>query len=579
MPPKSKKEGKGTKDQAKEMTDDELKQSKPFNKIFKDEVLKNAQDAKERQTIESAYSDTQTHDDFTFALFDLEWFLVKYEDIFNSAKIAFRAASAKKEEPPAVKTENKMEEEYNQRRWGNYMEQQQHPPFYPSNYQGQVYNNQMGQTAPTRQPSFPGMEGYNYSQDPSHMYMMPGQAQMNPSAMQGQYPVAGQSAYPTITPGYPQQGQPVFPQQAQGAYPQANQAAYPQMNAQMMAQPQVATQASPYMPTNLQSPAHIQQAQAQPQAQPVNIQPQSQPTLQQPPTMQPQPATPQQPVKTVPEKVEKAAALREQQYQTTTEFENNPNSQIGQDLNSVLSLNYNVMFNVFHKNNKKATDGFYNALYLSVADYVNNLLDELRNVCEMDNDAADLKQYMKVGGSGHEAENDARSVLVGTEEGGEKKIVKHSQYLVKFSSVQEDQKQIEKIDDKEQKDLEERYTLSKEDEEDKDKPTKKLKKDVTEEDEIIKFLFKTKKEKGQDNENTYKKTLEINQTLSNLTSRTYSAPKTAHMHDSSAQGANTGKGRKSTASQKRVTMKHMIYYLETNPMYKRTPLLHKAYLK
>jgi len=579
MPPKSKKEGKGSKDQPKEMTDDELKQSKAFNKIFKEEVLKNAQDANERSTIEGAYSNTQSHDEFTFFLFDLEWFLIKYEDIFNSAKIAFKAASAKKEEPPVVKNENKMEEEFSsQRLWGNYTDPQ-HPQFYPNNYQGHAYN-QMGQNSATRQPSYPGIDVYNYSQDPSsHMYRMQGQAPITPSTMTGQYPVAGQSAYPTATPGYPQQGQSVFPQQPQGAYPQATQAAYPQMTPQMMAQPQIATQASPYMATNLQSPAHIQQVQAQPQAQPVNIQPQPQATHQQPPTLQPQPATPQQPVKTVPEKAEKAAALREQQYQTTTEFENNPNSQIGQDLNSVVPLNYNVMFNVFHKNNKKATDGFYNALYLSVADYVNNLLDELRNVCEMDNDATDLKQYMKIGGSGHEAENDARSVLVGTEEGGEKKMTKHSQYLVKFSSVQEDQKQIEKIDDKEQKDLEERYTLSKEDEEDKDKPTKKLKKDVTEEDEIIKFLFKTKKEKGQDNENTYKKTLEINQTLSNLTSRTYSAPKTAHMHDSSAQGANTGKGRKSTASQKRVTMKHMIYYLETNPMYKRTPLLHKAYLK
>jgi len=577
MPPKGKKEGKPKKDAAKELTDEELKQLPAFHKMFKDQVLKNAQNDQERKTIESAYSNSlggeNPHDDFNFALFDLEWSLPKYEDNFNAAKVAYLASLAKKEEPP-VKTEQKMEEEFNPNRaWGSYMDRS----YYPSTYgqpQGTMYN-PMTQSAPTRTPSYPGMEAYHsYSQDPSHMYMMQNQPQIAPSTMQGQYPVSTQGAYPTATTGYPQQVQPGFPQPTQ-AYPQPTQTAYPQM----MAQPQISTQASPYMPATLQSPAHIQPTQPQAQAQPVNIQPQPQPHLQPPQTMQAQPATPQQPAaKAVPEKAEKAAALREQQYQTTTEFETNPNSQIGQDLNSVVPLNYNVMFNVFHKHNKKATDGFYNALYLSVADYVNNLLDELRNICEMDNDAGDLKQYMKVGGLGHEAD-DARNVLVGMDEGGERKLAKHSQYLVRFSSVQDDQKQIEKIDDKEQKDLEDRYTMSKEDEEDKDKPTKKLKKDVTEEDEVIKFLFKTKKEKGQDNENTYKKTLEINQTLSNLTSRTYSAPKTAHMHDSSAAGANTGKGRKSTASQKRVTMKHMIYYLETNPMYKRTPLLHKAYLK
>jgi len=578
MPPKGKKEGKSKKDAPKELDDQELKQLPAFHKLFKDEFLKHAQDDEERTVIENAYTNSlqskeSIHDDFNFALFDIDWALGKYEENFNAAKQAYLASTVKKEE--SVKQEAKMEEEYNQNRnWGNYMDR----PFYPNNYaqpQGNIYN-QMTQSAPTRTPSYPGMDAYhNYSQDPSHMYMMQSQPQIAPTTMQGQYPVPTQGAYPTATTGYPQQVQPGFPQPTQ-AYPQPTQAAYPQM----MGGPQIATQASPYMPATLQSPAHIQPTQTQPQAQPVNIQPQPQSHLQAPQTMQAQPATPQQPAtKAVPEKAEKAAALREQQYQTTTEFETNPNSQIGQDLNSVVPLNYNVMFNLIHKHGKKATDGFYNALYLSVADYVNNLLDELRNICEMDNDAADLKQYMKVAGPGHEAENETRNVLVGMDEGGEKKLTKQSQYLVRFSSVQDDQKQIEKIDDKEQKDLEDRYTMSKEDEEDKDKPTKKLKKDVTEEDEVIKFLFKTKKEKGQDNENTYKKTLEINQTLSNLTSRTYAAPKTAHMHDSSAAGANTGKGRKSTASQKRVTMKHMIYYLETNPMYKRTPLLHKAYLK
>ena len=41
----------------------------------------------------------------------------------------------------------------------------------------------------------------------------------------------------------------------------------------------------------------------------------------------------------------------------------------------------------------------------------------------------------------------------------------------------------------------------------------------------------------------------------------------------------TAKGRKGALSQRRITMKHIIYYLQNHIHYKKSTLLHRAYLK
>ena len=280
--------------------------------------------------------------------------------------------------------------------------------------------------------------------------------------------------------------------------------------------------------------------------------------------------------KMVPEKEERERGFLKEPLHTM-EFEQN--MQMRQRLNSIVPINDALLIQFLNnKLNKKATDGFFNGLYLATIDYVRNLLDELKNVCEMDNDANDMKSFMKTGsGNGATVDGEKNVLMTQMDGSGEPKAPKPYQYLVKYSAIQEDQKQIEKLDDKEQKDLEDRYTMTKDD--DEDKPTKKIKKDFTEDDEVIKFLFKTKKEKNQDSENMDRKRQEMNSTLFKITSRSYTQPTIANTQDTQLQRDNAGKGRKANAMQKRVTMRHMIYLLETNVLYRRTPLLHKAYLK
>lgn len=550
MPPKGRKneakETKSTKDGKelkRERTDEELKASPTFREQFYREVYNRA-DPKERKSIEIAHQNSLQNpsvdfDGFVLEFFELEWFLEDYEEIFSATKERIKTLAPVKREEAPVKLEPQIEA-------GEYI-----TPSYmrnPSHEYPQYY------TPPYTQPT-----------GPIYNQMKPMGANIDP------YASFSQPAYPSSQPQQLSQLQPAYTQPPTMMTSQLPNPKAPQMSVPMQGQipSQMIGQIPTHMPPSVgahpqvqippQISQHIQhqvQPQSQPQSQPVQTVQTAMPGVN----------------RGVSEKEDRTVPTKDQ-FQTTTEFETN--AQLRQKLNNVVPLNSHLMINSMNKQNKKATDGFYHGLYMSITDYVRNLLDELKNVCEMDLDSGDLKNYMKTGG-GNETEGESKPVLMGGMEESEHKAPKPYQYLVKFSSIQEDQKQIDKLDDREQKDIEDKYTLSKDD--DEEKATKKVKKDFTEEDEIIKFLFKTKKDKGQDNENMTKKIQETNLTISNLTSRTYSQPKAMHMQDSIQREA-SGKGRKSTASQKRVTMKHLIYYLETNPLYKRTPLLHKAYLK
>jgi len=530
MPPKAKKnehkESKGNKepkDSNRERTDEELKASPTFKEQFYREVLKHA-NPEEKKVIETSHQNSKDFDEFTLGLFDVVWFLEKYEDLFSATKETMKTL-AKKEEPP-VKLEPKLEEYIPPNFMKNPSEYQPYYQPYPTPT-GPIYNQMM----------MPNMDAYSYQQSPYPISQSQPLSQLQPAYNQPGSMMPGQMA--SQKPGH-------MPAPMQGQMPGT-------MMNQMPGQ----------MPTTMGT--HT----------PVQMPPQISPHTQHPIQPQPTQATLPGVNRGVSEKEDRTTLPLKDQYQTTTEFETNP--QLRQKMNTIVPLNCNLMISNMNKQNKKATDGFYQGLYLSIADYVRNLLDELKNICEMDLDATDLKNYMKTGGS-NELEGENKTVLMGGMEiEQESKALKPHQYLVKFSSIQEDQKQLEKLDDREQKDLEDKYTLSKDD--DEEKITKKVKKDFTEEDEIIKFLFKTKKDKGQDNENLTKRLYETNLTISTLTSRTTAQPKTTHMQDSMLQREASGKGRKTTAFQKRVTMKHLIYYLEMNPLYKRTPLLHKAYLK
>lgn len=564
--PRAPKEGKEPKKQrsqsSRERTDEELKNSPTFNKLFFTEVLKETADPGERELISNAYRDhSANHDDFSFKLFDLDWFLEKYENIFNNTKNIAKAPAPKEEPPMMVKQES----------YSSRMEYEEPDP-------NAYMRNQ-------------GMGGLKFEPTPQNYYSP------YPQQTTGNIYSSMSSAYPTPTDQYqPQYGREkqAYPHVAPQQMNQMNQMQMQQMQGQMQGQMpgqmqgQMQGQMHPHMG---QMP---QQMMSQTQAQPPQMMSMSAPQMQQqipqqmpqqmPAMMQTQPATPQTPAqqptaaRAAPqEKEEPTAGLIKNPLQT--EFETNP--QLRQRLSSIVPLNTNAMINFLaQKVGKKATDGFYQSLYLAVSDYTKNLLDELRVVCEMDSDAADFANYQKPStgatqaGGQMEVEGQ-KNVLMGSETGTEVKSTKTS-FLAKFSSLQEDQKQIDKLDERENKDLEDRYAMSKD--EDEEKATKKGKKDFTEEDEIIKFLFKTKKDKSQDNENTTRKIKETNLFLERMTARSYSSTAASGMTDPLAQ-KQPGKGRKGGGGQKRVTMKHLIYYLETNPLYKRTPLLHKAYLK
>lgn len=462
----------------KEKTEEEIKSSPAFHRAFYNECRKNATNEAEKQQIDKFFRESQTHEDFNVKMFEIDWYLEKYEEILNESKQLAAALIRKEEEAAMIISRIFLKFS------GQEAEiKQVIPPMQKVSY-----------TPPVKQePTVPIANYYSQSMMSHNQPMKPSYTSSMDYRMQ---PEPREPTYYT-----PSQQQPIMQTQPQTQH-----------------QPQSSFYAS-------QRPTYFDRGED----------------------------------KTMKEYRPQAADL----------------SQLKQKLSSIIQLNYASVINQIKKTGKEPTEGFLSTLYLAVSDYVRNLFDDLRSIAEAENDSTDLKSFMRTGDT---SELDSqRHTLIPEKPSDASSSYRQLQFLIKFSSIQEDQKQIEKINEREQKDLEEKYALSKE--EDEEKVQKKIKKDFTEQDELIKLLFKSKKDKSQDSENKSKKIQETNLFLSNLTSRTTSNVTPSQTQEALAQKEHISRGRKAGAGQKRITMKHLVYYLETNPLYRRTPLLHKAYLK
>jgi len=257
---------------------------------------------------------------------------------------------------------------------------------------------------------------------------------------------------------------------------------------------------------------------------------------------------------------------------------------LSQKISAIVSLNINKIYQKFDKK-CLLTPAFIEMLHYALLSYVKNIIDELIKISFLDQDANEYKLFSnkfnliedKQIAMLFENERD-RIVLTNLGESAEKKPSTQF-FLIRTSTLSEDQKAIENADTQEQTGLEQKYLNAPNEEE--EKITKKLKKDKTEYADIIKHLYDSKNKRIKENEDQSIAVQNANLTIEIATTRTSS------QLASSMTGLGAGlqremsgfKGRKGALSQRMIRMKHIVYYLENHPNYRKSSLLHRAYLK